>query len=382
VQQSPSRTSKEEISFPKVDIRIRHPPVPKNINSVRFCETMKAVLILALIIAVCMCSRADLGKESEVSPDVSGSQSNLQKTSDGQKSASGSTQDERRNWRKGRPYAWKEKSPVEEDYHDFRSGFKGDEKSELKRMCEQFQQEEQKLGYALHDTWPPGTKPPFESDVENRIRKSVSHILFGRFAGPEHGYGLFRRAYSYVASYAADTPVDDEVKKVLETLREVYKRSWWSGCNDPQGASGPSEDSQKKENKEGAAKTKWQGMTLNERAYHRFLARFYDSEEKELKEMHGRSEKREKQINLLFAESSGEGRNRSLRSILCHIIGPEMEDEIIQDETIKRILEEVVVVFARRHRITDIKGAEKVLETMWEIAYELGWDLDALKDTS
>jgi hypothetical protein len=41
--------------FPKHIYKLSISPVLKNINSVRFCRAMKTVLILALIVAVCMC---------------------------------------------------------------------------------------------------------------------------------------------------------------------------------------------------------------------------------------------------------------------------------------------------------------------------------------
>jgi hypothetical protein len=57
------------------------PPGLKNINSSRFCRVMKTVVILALIVAVCMCSGGDAsgmvvepgeGEEDKLSPSAGG----------------------------------------------------------------------------------------------------------------------------------------------------------------------------------------------------------------------------------------------------------------------------------------------------------------------
>jgi hypothetical protein len=337
---------------------------------------MRTVFILVATVAACMCSEAGLEKESKVSPNMSGSHRNLRKTGDGQKSADGSTQDGRKDWRNGCFPAWEKRSPIDKDYHPFLEDFEENEKRELRKMCERFQQKEQLVRCILDNICPP-EEGLHSSEGRCWLKAIFSHILLGQgvLSSDEEAA---KKAYSLVVSYAEST-IDEQFDKLLKTLREVYKKFWWSGCNDSQDASGLSEDSQKKENKEDATKTKWQGMTLNERVYHRFLARFYDREEKELKEMCKRLKEREERINLLFADPPREERNRSLRSNLCYIIGLEME-EGIQDETIKRSLK-VVISFARKHHITDIR-VEEVLETVWEIACELGWDLDGLKDTS
>jgi hypothetical protein len=356
-------------------------PLSSKINSIRPCEEMRTVFILAATVAACMCSEAGLGKGTKVSPNVSSSQSNLQKTGDDQKSAGGSTQDGRKDRKKDVFAMCRGRTPVEEKYHGFLKEFKKNKKNAVQKICERFQKDGKLLRPTLDDICSPGKGPILESDESDRIKGIFCYILLGQGVSWE---SLFineeaaERAYSTVALYAAKHPVHKTVNEVLDALQEIYRKFWWSGSNDSQGASGLLEGSQKKENKEGATETKWQGMTLDERVYHSFAAGFYDNEKSKLQKMCKRLKKREERIDRLCADSPREERNRSLRSNLCYIIGLEME-EGIQDETIKRSLK-VVTSFERKHSVDARVG--KVFDIIRKIVSELRWDLDKPKDTS
>jgi hypothetical protein len=91
--------------FPKHIYKSSIPPVLKNINSVRFCRVMKTVLILALIIAVCMCSEINPSKEN---PEGNEEKlvSNLQEPGNGQGGLSGDVQDEKEGEKQNVPHSF------------------------------------------------------------------------------------------------------------------------------------------------------------------------------------------------------------------------------------------------------------------------------------
>jgi hypothetical protein len=372
---------------------------------------MRTVLILALTVAMCMCSDNSSEAEFEKSmaedipfPDVSSSQ----KPDDNQESVGGSPE-----WCKGMTL-------VEEEHRRFLVKFRGHEEDEIEKMCGRFEEVKEDFLRTLDNARPSGEGLFLPSDRRARLECFSRYILLGpgSFLDEEMARReecatnrVAKRAYSSVASFATKFPVRKTVKELLDALREANEQLWWPGCNDSQYASKLSEGSQRnqksvssvadsvqKENEEGATETGWKRMTWCEQAYHIFADRFWGNGEAELQGIHNRLKDEEEKLNRILnipqfqrssyiyvlAEKVEERRvfpwKESLKRIFCDITGllgiPEV---FIEEQKIREVYLDITSFIKSRPK--DEKH-EEVIGAMRKIFSELAWDLDKPKDTS
>jgi hypothetical protein len=348
---------------------------------------MKTVLILALIAAACVCS--DDSSETEFEEDgcksmVSPNASSSQKPDENRENEKGATKTE-----------WQRMTLSEQVlYHSLLDRFVDDEEGELQGMCNRFQEEKGELRHALDNTRPQGRLPSRDNwvvDREDYLKRIFCYILLGlgscsdrERAGGEYVVNrAAKRVYSTVALFAAKYPVHETVKEVLDALRKVYIIVWSSDRNDSQDASELSEGSQRKENEEGAIKTKWQRMTPSEQAYHGFVVRFWENKEAELQRMYKqlKVEGGEKMLNRLLNSPRPQrltygyvsGRKKYLKQVFCYITGLEiLATDIIDEKMIKRVYRDIEL-FTAGSCPKDEKH-EEVIGAMRKILRELKWD--------
>jgi hypothetical protein len=175
---------------------------------------MRTMFILAIAVAVCVCSEAEFGEESEegrCNPTI------LQKASDDQAE---------REWRqhleqKQRMQGYADHAEIIE----FNERFEGRRReAELQEMVKRFEQREA-LIYALEEEWPLEEGPHLVSNRKKCLKWVFRYVLN---LSPSSSKQVAKEAYSRVVSVAKSLQIkNEEVESTVEGLQEIYEELGW-----------------------------------------------------------------------------------------------------------------------------------------------------------